>query len=177
MPITGKRTAGALALAAAMLLGGHGRAAAQKSDAAILGEQAAGDRGEVQIATWVAAHAHRAAVRTYARTLVRDHSAGLRQVQATARSIHVTPDASAGAPVQQAADQALATLKTKHGAEMDAAFVQHAVDDHQKDIQEAEQDRRDAHSAAVKQLLANTLPVLRRHLRLAQALQPASARH
>jgi putative membrane protein len=176
MRFLGGRVAGALALAAAMVAGGGARAAAQKSDAAILGEQAAGNRGEVQIATWVAAHAHRAAVRSYAQTLVSDHRAGLRQVQATARRIHATPQASAGAEAQRKADQALAMLKGKHGAEMDAAFVQHAVDDHREDIQEAQQSLSEAHSAAVKQLLTSTLPVLRRHLRMAQALQPASAR-
>jgi putative membrane protein len=173
----GMRVAGALALAAAMMAGGAARADAQTSDAGILGEQAAGNRGEVMIATWVAAHAHRPAVRSYANTLVRDHRAGLRQVQATARRIHVTPDAAAGAEATRKANDALNMLKSKHGAEMDAAFVQHSVDDHREDIAEAQKARGEAHSAAVKTLLANTLPVLRRHLRLAEALQPASARH
>ncbi|MDB4947967.1 MAG: hypothetical protein JWM27_616 [Gemmatimonadetes bacterium] len=172
--------AGALALAAGMLAGGAGTAAAQRSDAAILGEEAAGNRGEVLIGNWVAAHAQRPAVRTYARTLVRDHGAGLRQVQAAARRIHVTPQASAGADKMRESQDALNLLKGKHGAELDAAFVQHEIEDHRQDIADAQKAHDEAHSAAVKTLLANTMPVLRRHLRQAEALQaahPAAARH
>lgn len=146
-------------------------AAAQKSDARILGEMAGADRGEVMIATWVRDHAHSAGVRSYARTLVRDHSAGLTQVQATGRRAGVTPSAAASRDKVREANQALATLRSKRGAEMDAAFVSHAIEDHRADIASAEQDQAAAHHAAVKRLVTNTLPVLRRHLSAAEALQ------
>ena len=166
-----KTTGGILGMAALLMAAMAAPAAAQKSDAQILGGMAGGDRGEVMIATWVRDHAHSAGVRSYARTLIRDHSAGLTQVRAAGRRAGVTPSASASSDKVREANQALATLKTKHGAEIDAAFVSHAVEDHRADIATAEQDQAAAHHAAVKRLVTNTLPVLHRHLAAAEALQ------
>ncbi|HET6230323.1 MAG TPA: DUF4142 domain-containing protein [Longimicrobiaceae bacterium] len=169
----GLRMMAVAALASGAMLAGHARpAAAQRmSDANILQAEMTANQNEVASARYVQAHAHAAAVRTYAAMLVRDHSAGLSQNRATARAAHVTPRAMPGDDSAAKQRELMQRLRSLHGAALDKAYIDHAVDDHREDIQKAHTMESQAHAAAVRRMVHGTLPVLQKHLDRALALQ------
>jgi putative membrane protein len=146
------------------------RAAAQMSDAHILGHELAANQGEVTLGQWVSSNTQNDAVRAFAQMLVTDHSNGVQQVQATIQSTGIQPDPAAQAQAANEAAQALQMIQSQTGAEMDRHFAHHAVMDHQKDIRDTQRAIAAAHNPAVRQLLEGTMPVLRKHLAAAQQL-------
>jgi putative membrane protein len=111
------------------------------------------------------------AAKDFAQTMITDHTSVNKQATALAKKLNVTPeDNDVSRQLKTNADQATASLQGKSGADFDKAFVDAAVEDHQKDIAkyEAQAKSGDAQTAA----LANkTLPTLRKHLEAAQKLQ------
>ena len=166
------KTAGALALCLGLTLVA-GAAAAQQTDAEILGHELAANQGEVQLGQYVASHTSNASVRAYANLLVRDHGAGAEQVRATARAARVTPSTAAEAGPRHDTQEILDSLRARRGTAMDRAFVDHAVGDHHKDISDTEEAIRHARAPAVRRMLQASLPTLHTHLRRAEALQVA----
>lgn len=63
-----------------------------------------------------------------------------------------------------------AKFETLRGAEFDAAFAQAMVEGHQKNLAILEAAQSQVQTAEVRTLITATLPTLREHLRLAQAL-------
>jgi hypothetical protein len=55
-------------------------------------------------------------------------------------------------------------LSSASGRDFDRMFVQHAIEDHQKDIAKFEQASRNANDPEVRAFAARQLPVLRQHL-------------
>jgi putative membrane protein len=65
----------------------------------------------------------------------------------------------------------LAHLETLSGNEFDRAYVEHMVDDHQKDVKEFERASAETNDPDLRRWAQKTLPVLQRHLELAKHLQ------
>lgn len=173
----GMRVAAVLAVTGAAL--GAQPAAAQRkmTDANILAHEMAANRGEVALGQYMAAHGGTAAVRAYGATLARDHAAGLASTRRVATRAGVTPRMQPGDDIAEESARALRHIRSLRGAARDTAFVNHAVSDHREDIEDANRMARDATRAAVRQLVAGTLPELRRHLQRAEALQGSLAQH
>jgi putative membrane protein len=158
-------------LAAALTLAGATGAAAQNmSDAAILGRMAAADQGEIMQAQVAVQGAQSDAARSYADMIVRDHTNHLQQVQSVASAAGVAPDTGAARDLAAHAMQATQMLQSASGADVDRMFAANMVQDHQMVIGEVQGAIPRAQNAQVRTLLQNTLPVLRTHLRGAQAL-------
>lgn len=141
-------------------------AAAGTVDSAFLTDAMKGDNSEVALGKIAQSKGASQGVKDLGTMLVTDHGAHKTEVAAIAQQngVAVTDDIM---------DEAK-TLETKFnglsGAAFDKAFVNAAVEDHQKDIAkyEAQAKSGDATTAA----LANkTLPTLRKHLETAQKLQ------
>jgi len=160
----------AVVAAVLTLAGATGAAAQNMSDAAILGRMAAADQGEIMQAQVVVQSAQSDAARSYAEMIVRDHTSHLQQVQSTAQAAGVAPDTSAARDLTAHAMQATQMLQGASGAEVDRMFAANMVQDHQMVIGEVQRAIPAAQNAQVRTLLQNTLPVLRTHLRDAQAL-------
>ena len=141
------------------------RPAAAMNDTSIVTELARADMAEVQQAKTALQQTKNAAVRALAQRLQSDHSAHLKQLRTLATKLHVTMPDSATVP-------AAPELEGKTGATFDSAFVQHAIDDHQKDIDKLQNTMLPAaRSADLKSLIRTTVPKLQSHLALAQTAE------
>ncbi len=140
-------------------------AATAMNDTSIVTELAQADMAEVQQAGNALQQTKNPAVRALAQRLQSDHSAHLKQMQTLATKLHVAMPDSATVP-------AAPELQGKTGAAFDSAFVQHAIDDHQKDIDKLQNTMLPAaQSADLKSLIRTTVPKLQSHLTLAQATE------
>ncbi len=139
--------------------------AAALSDSSIVTELAQADMAEVQQARTALTESKSAAVKTLARRLETDHTAHLKQMRTLASKLKVSLPDSSSVP-------AAPELTGKTGAAFDSAFVQHAIDDHQKDIDKLQNTMLPAaQSADLKSLIRTTVPKLQAHLALAQSTE------
>ena len=140
-------------------------AAPALDDASIVTQLAQADMAEVQQARAALKESKNAAVRSLAQKLETDHSAHLKQMRDLAAKLKVaTPDSSAVPAAPE--------LAGKTGAAFDSAFVQHAIDDHQKDIDKLQNTMLPAaQNAELKTLIQQTVPKLQTHLARAQAAE------
>jgi putative membrane protein len=105
-------------------------------------------------------------VKDFSQRLVTDHSKANEELKQLAMKKGVTlPDAMN--EQQKTMIQHLSSLK---GREFDAAFKQHAVEDHQKDVEKFKTASEKAKDADLKAFAAKTLPTLQQHLELAKQL-------
>ena len=138
----------------------------------VVAKMGSGDSAEVALAKLVETKATNAGVKSYARLLVADHGAHAKQVAALEKSSNLTPvapvnDASAQEH-QQTLDRFTSLAK---GVDFDTAFVNHAVEEHQKEIAELQSAEQSLQQPEVKAFIAKTITVMQKHLDRAQALQ------
>ncbi|MBV9509861.1 MAG: DUF4142 domain-containing protein [Caulobacteraceae bacterium] len=158
-----KNLAAAFAAAAAVAFSLPAFAAA---DADFLGKAIQGDNSEIALGRLAAERGGSAAVRDFGRTLERDHTDGKTQALAVARAANVTPP-DGMTPEAQAEQTKLQSLK---GADFDREFAAYMVQDHQQDIKDFTNEAY-KHDGATSALASKTLPVLKKHLRMAETLQ------
>lgn len=120
-------------------------------------------RKEVAAATLATTTASDAGVKSFANTLVKDHTAMNQKLAAAAGQ----SDAAAPSPDASAT----ADLQGKTGADFDRAFVDKMVTDHQNAIAMFENAAQNASTDQAKSLAQDALPKLRAHLQTAQDLQ------
>jgi putative membrane protein len=123
-----------------------------------------GGLAEVQMGNLAAQKAQSADVKAFGQRMVTDHSkanAELAQL-ATAKGLSL-PTELAGE--HQAAYEHLNSLS---GADFDKMYMQHMVEDHEKDVSEFDKASTSANDADIKAFAGKTLPVLREHLTLAK---------
>jgi putative membrane protein len=135
-------------------------------DSAFLTDAMKGDNSEVALGKIAQTKGSTQGVKDLGTMLVNDHGAHKQQVAALAQQagVAVTDD------VMDEAKTLMTKLNGLSGSAFDKAFVDAAIEDHQKDIAkyEAQAKSGDPQTAA----LANqTLPTLRKHLDTAQSLQ------
>lgn len=112
-----------------------------------------------------------AGVRRFGAVLVRDHSKANQKAMAAASSMGVTPPAEPNSKQTMAYDR-LASLS---GRRFDQAFVKAEVKDHKKDIAKYRKQAKAPNSPA-STYASTSLPVLHKHLRMAEALERHSPR-
>jgi putative membrane protein len=155
-----------IALAGAALLFADTAFAQGATD--FLTNAAKGDNAEIKLGKLAEQKGGSAGVRRFGATLVRDHTMAKRQVATVAKSMSLTLPAPSDIPPD--AQQEYDKLSQMSGADFDRELVNHMVDDHQKDIADFTKEA-DAHDGKASQLAAKQLPVLKKHLRIAQSLQ------
>jgi putative membrane protein len=125
-----------------------------------------GDNSETRLGALIASHGSSAAVRSFGRTLVSDHSTAKVQAAAVARRMRVTVPSS----MMPEARAEYAKLERMRGRAFDREVRRYMIHDHQEDIAKFEAQARngDRQTAA---LARAQLPVLRKHLRIAESLR------
>jgi predicted outer membrane protein len=119
-------------------------------------------------------------VKNYGETLVNDHKQLDSNVTSFAERNEITlPTAQAGKSqldkMQQKHQAMSERLKSLSGAQFDRAFVTAMVQGHQQAIQQVRTALNESKDEQFKSLLNDTLPVLQKHLQLAQQLQQQTA--
>jgi putative membrane protein len=146
--------------------GGDTAAMADAGPAGVLSQLNVANTTEIQLSTLAARKASAPAVKQIAQKLATDHTKNREQVQALARELNVNLVPARGGSVSAADSVAMpADLDGKSGAEFDRAFIQHAIQDHQANIQRIEtQLLPAAESPQLKGYLEKTLTEMKGHL-------------
>jgi len=139
--------------------------AAAKPGRKFMKDAVQGDRSESTLGRLIESRGHSSAVRAYGATLSSDHIRAHGQAVALAEYMHL-PVSDTMMPEARAE---LAKLRRMNGKAFDREVRRYMIEDHTKDIAEFRSQVRhgDRQTAA---LARQTLPVLRKHLRMAEAL-------
>lgn len=119
-----------------------------------------GDQKEIATAQMVVGQSTDADVKSLANKIMGDHQAFDKKVQA-----------AAGASVTPPTGEVDSSLQGKTGKDLDKAYVDAMVADHEKDIPMFENAAKNASTPAARKLASDALPTLRSHLKSAQQLQ------
>jgi putative membrane protein len=134
-------------------------------DMEFMKDAARGGRAEVQIGQMGLANSESQAVKDFSQRLVDDHTKANQELEKLAIKKKVNLPDSVGMEHQKAI-QHLSSLK---GREFDAAFKEHTVSDHEKDIKEFKTAGKSA-DPELRSFAEKVLPALQQHLEMARAL-------
>ena len=123
-----------------------------------------GDNSEIQLGQLAESQGASQGVKDFGRTLEQDHAQARDQAAQVAKQVGVTPPQT----MMPEAKQEKAKLSRLHGAAFDREFARYMVDDHKKDIRKFEQQA--AGRGPTAQLARQTLPTLKKHLKMAESL-------
>ena len=120
---------------------------------------------EIQLAQLAAQRATNPEVRTFAQKLVDDHSKVNSELTgiASQKGLNIEKDDDK--------TRAYKRLNKKSGAEFDQEFVEHMIDEHEKDVRTFEKAATDAKDPELRSFASKHVSHLRDHLRQAQNLQ------
>ena len=124
-----------------------------------------GGQDEIQIAQLAAQRATNPDVRAYAQKLVDDHTKVSSELTTLASQKGVTVDKD------NDKDRAYKRLNKKSGSDFDQEFVDHMIDEHEKDIKMFEKAASDAKDADIRSFASKHVADLRGHQTEAQNLQ------
>lgn len=120
---------------------------------------------EVQLATLASQRATNTEVRSFAEKLLQDHQQVNSELKQIASSRNVKLDDDEGK------DRAYKRLSKQSGSEFDREFVEHMIDEHEKDIKLFEKASTEARDQEVRSFASKNLAHLREHLQTAQSLR------
>ena len=148
----------------AILVLSASNAVAAKSPTYFITNAIQGDNSEIMLGQMAQQKGATQQVKDFGNTLVADHSTAKEQASTVAKALGVTPP---DAPTPEAKDeqQKLSTMTGK----FDQEFASYMVTDHKKDIQ-AFQDQAKGDDGQTSALASKQLPVLQKHLKMAQAI-------
>ncbi|HET6389542.1 DUF4142 domain-containing protein [Hyphomicrobium sp.] len=152
----------AFAALAAMVLPSASSFADDKS---FLEEAIKGDNSEIALGRLAEAKGGNEAVKHFGRQLVKDHMKAKKQAMAVAKTMNV-PDTETLSDDGKEEETKLDSLTRQ---DFDKEFAAYMVKDHQEDIQKFEEQAKG--SGKVAELAKETLPTLRKHLKMAEELQ------
>lgn len=160
----------AAAHATAILLAATSGALAAQVDADFIKQAIQGDNTEIMMGQLAAQQGSTADVKSFGQTLVRDHTRAKQDMMNVAKQVN--------APVEDAptpdADAIKAKLSTLSGRAFDGAFADAMINDHQKDIALYRRES-DMNDGAVSTLATQQLPVLEKHLQMAEDIRTSEA--
>jgi putative membrane protein len=129
-------------------------------------EAAKGGQSEVQLADLAASKASSDAVKGFAQKIKDDHTQANQQLEqiASNKGVKVATEPNEHTQIAK-------KLEKLSGPAFDKAYVQHMVQDHQKDVSTFQAKAKNAKDQDVKQFASNTLPTLQDHLKRAKEVQ------
>ncbi len=138
-----------------------------EQDRSWLDYAATDNQGEIEASLLAEKRAQSLAVKAFVRLMVDDH------VQIESRLAAVLNALSADAPNGPGQDNAkkISDLNRLHGADFDRRFMQEQIKDHREDIQKFSDEIGSTRSDDIKRFATETLPLLKQHLALAEAVQ------
>jgi putative membrane protein len=137
------------------------------SDNDFLTKAAQGGMAEVELGKIAVQKATNPEVKKFAQKMVDDHTKANNELKELAAKKGVTLPTEIDSSHRSAIDK----MKGLSGADFDKAYVDAMVDDHETDVDEFEEQSKDAKDADIKAFAAKTLPTLKSHLELINGIQ------
>ena len=147
-------------------------ATSQTDDQLFVREAVQANLAEVQLGELAAQRAETETVRKFGQTLRMDHQAALQRATNLAKSLKVEAPTDPSAETRAIFDG----LSQLSGSEFDAAFVSHMITLHESAIAKYSRSA-NSDNDAVAAMVADSLPKLKTHLAMAQALQKGAPAH
>jgi putative membrane protein len=144
----------------------------QVSEQAFIKDAVQGNIAAMRFGALAAQRAENPALRQFGGTLETEHRAALQGATNVAKSLKVDPPTEPSIEAKGTYD-GFAQLS---GAQFDAAFVSHMIEAHEAEIASYSANS-GSNNDAVATHVADTLPKLRAHLAMAQALQKGASAH
>ena len=139
-------------------------ALAQNADQDFAMKAANGGKMEVELGRLAAKKGRHAAVKSFGRRMVTDHTVAGNKLKAIARRKSITLPQTLDADAKAKVDQ----LAPLNGAAFDRAYMDMMVMDHEEDVTLFEAEATSGSDAQLKAFAAATLPTLKRHLSMAK---------
>jgi putative membrane protein len=139
----------------------------QTSDTKFLEEASKGGQAEVKMGELAQQKAQSESVKQFGQRLVKDHTEANQKLERICDQKGVSKSTDIGNDKQQMLDH----LTGLSGEDFDKAFIQHAVTDHRKDVKKFEKQASEGEDPAIRSFASETLPTLREHLKIAEALK------
>jgi putative membrane protein len=139
-----------------------------RKDQHFVTEAIQGDLAEIKMGQLAQQNGQSDQVKQFGRTLEQDHSDHLQKVRQIAQQngLRVPSEPNAN---QKAAYKRMSAMS---GGKFDSAFAKDMVQDHEKDI--GKYDKEASSGSALSDFAKQTLPVLKKHLEMAESIQPQS---
>ena len=150
---------------AAFLVLSATNAFAAKSPTEFITNAIRGDNSEIMLGQMAQQKGASQQVKDFGKTLVADHSTAKEEAITVAKELGVTPPDTTMAEAKDEQKK----LSTMSGDGFDQEFASYMVTDHKKDIQEF-QDQAKGDDGKTSALASKQLPVLQKHLKMAQAI-------
>lgn len=126
-----------------------------------------GNIAEVQMGELAQKQAKNPRLQELGSMLVNDHSKARKEAVELAKDMNIDPPTKPTEDAQETYDR----LAKMSGDEFDEEFVEVAVEDHEEDIEAYTEQAEDADNEQVAAYARTTLPVLEKHLEMAQKLE------
>jgi putative membrane protein len=159
------RTLAAVLVLTALGTSAHTQSDKAQGDKAFLSKALEGDNAEMMLGRIAQEKGASAKVRDFGKTLQTDHSSAKAKLLPVAEAHGVTDSGSFPAEATNEEQK----LRGLSGAAFDKEFARYMVEDHRKDIADFEHEAKVGAPSAAN-LARQTLPVLRKHLRVAESI-------
>ncbi len=137
------------------------------TDQQFINKAAQGNTAEVSLGKMAMQKSTNPAVQEFGRWMETDHTLANKQLIAAARAANAqTPPTQPNAEQQSEAQ----SLQKLSGEQFDQKYIQHMVTDHQKDVQEYQNEANNTQNRYIKGYAEGMLPVIKAHLAEAQQL-------
>ncbi|HEX3863229.1 MAG TPA: DUF4142 domain-containing protein [Stellaceae bacterium] len=136
-------------------------APAVSGDQQFLDQAASGGTGEVELGKTARGKAHAKSVRAFAARMVTDHGRANTHLMALAKRLKMTPNVSPADTSQ---------MDSLKGADFDKAYIADQVKAHEDTVALFEGEAKDGQDAQLRKFASSSLPMLRSHLKQAQAI-------
>lgn len=146
-------------------------AALSQADQDFITKASQGNKAEVELGQLATDKASSPEVKKFAEHIVKDHSKANQKLSGMAKKKGV----SISENLSEEAMQLKNTLAALNGAEFDKQYMAAMVNDHQKDIDEFQNESQQGQDKDVKNFAKQSLPTLKRHLSMAQSLASKTA--
>lgn len=130
-------------------------------------EAASGGLMEIQLGRLAQQKGSSQQVKDYGRMMERDHADASNKLKMNMQKLGIP----APSTMLQKHEDNIEKLSKESGAEFDKAYIDLMVKDHKEDVNKFEKAAENIQEPSLKEWTSNTLPVLKKHLALAEQLQ------
>jgi putative membrane protein len=139
--------------------------AVSAADKQFAAEATQGGLAEVEMGQLALQKANSPQVKQFAQRMVTDHTQANQELLQLAKSQNLDVPTQVDAKHKSDMDM----LRGMNGTAFDTAYMQHMVQDHQKDVAEFQKQAQSGGDPALKSFAVKYLPVLQQHLQMAQS--------